>query len=110
MTLLEAINKTKLLIEDCENRGEVLYEIYMTHYDVEAIQTLLDYIEKAEKQLERIKSLDISKIIEDIETGQLIPKEKIREKIKELELLKNALPIRTEIPRFIGFLQELLGE
>ena len=39
-----------------------------------------------------------------------IPKDEVRKKIDELELLKKVLPIRTEIPRFIGYLKELLGE
>jgi hypothetical protein len=47
----------------------------------------------------------IKKALEDS-----LPKEKVRKKIEELELLKKALPIRTEIPRFIDYLKELLGE
>lgn len=39
-----------------------------------------------------------------------ISKDKVKKKIDELELLKKALPIRTEIPRFIDYLKELLGE
>lgn len=40
-------------------------------------------IEKQQKEIERIKSLDIYKLTEEWETGQLIHKDKIREFIKK---------------------------
>ena len=79
------------LSEAMEILNETMKKLYeddeRTNYGRDALKTAINYIE-----------------------NESIPKEKIKEKIKELELLKNALPIRTEIPRFIGFLQELLGE
>lgn len=51
-------------------------------------------------------------IIDDLKSklDNSISKDKVQKKIEELELLKKALPIRTEIPRYINYLQELLGE
>lgn len=51
---------------------------------------LLDYKrvlkenEELHKEIDRMKSLDIYKLVEDWETGQLIQKQKIKEKIEEL--------------------------
>lgn len=43
-------------------------------------------LDKLQKEIERIKSIDIHKLVEDAETGQLIHKDKIRNKIKELTI------------------------
>ena len=40
--------------------------------------------EELHKEIERMKSLDIYKLVEDWETGQLIPIQKIKAKIEEL--------------------------
>lgn len=43
------------------------------------LENLIKGYRELEKELERIKSLDIYKLVEDYETGQLIPKSKIKE-------------------------------
>lgn len=42
--------------------------------------------EDLHKEIERMKSLDIYKLVEDWETGQLIPVQKIKAKIEELDI------------------------
>lgn len=51
------------------------------------------------------------KEVEEYIEKYYVKKDKIKNKIEQLELFKKALPIRgTEIERFIGELKELLGE
>lgn len=42
--------------------------------------------EDLHKEIERMKSLDIYKLVEDWETGQLIPVQKVKAKIEELDI------------------------
>ena len=83
MTLEEAIRQLQYLLEDCQERGEVLYEIYMTHYDVEAIETVLKALEDS------------------------ISKEKVREKIKSIEDVSG---LTTYDEAKLNVLYELIGE
>lgn len=41
--------------------------------------------EELHKEIDRMKSLDIYKLVEDWETGQLIPIQKVKDKIEELK-------------------------
>lgn len=45
---------------------------------------------KLHKEIDRMKSLDIYKLVEDWETGQLIPVQKIKNKIEEYEKRKSS--------------------
>lgn len=78
----EAIETTKILIEFAGDN-------YIPKQNREKLQILLNLVEKQQKEIERIKSLDIYKFIEEWEAGQLIHKDKIREKIKQLEIVKD---------------------
>lgn len=51
-----------------------------------ATKTILQYIEQLENELKRIKNLDISRLVEDYETGELINKDKVRKLIKDKEI------------------------
>lgn len=59
--------------------------IVLQEDDFDTFQTILNLIEKQQKEIERIKSLDIYKLTEEWETGQLIHKDKIREKLNYFE-------------------------
>lgn len=81
-----------------------------------AIDKVVDYISELEKELERIKSLDIYKLVEDADTGQLIHKDKIRDKIKELEenrdkyVEENIFGSYMEAEGMIRGLKKIIGE
>lgn len=67
--------KSMSYIENGYDLGDLSYE---------EIKTILNIIKNQQKELERIKSIDIYIILEEWETGQLISKQKIKDKIKEL--------------------------
>lgn len=89
-----------------------------------ALQTVLNKLERLQKEneelhkeIDRMKSLDIYKLVEDWETGQLIPRQKIKDKIEYLDKQqKQWLEDRelkasdSEIIFARIFLQELLKE
>ncbi len=67
-------------------------EVKIQEEEIEAIQHILsDYKrvlkenEELHKEIDRMKSLDIYKLVEDCETGQLIPIQNIKDKIEELK-------------------------
>lgn len=45
----------------------------------DAVEILISLIERQQQELERIKSLDIYKLVENWEKGELVSKDKIRE-------------------------------
>jgi len=49
----------------------------------EQFDIVMNYIKELEEENKRIKSIDYYKVVEDIETGQYIPKSKVKEKIEE---------------------------
>ena len=97
---------------------------YYSVWDLKCIEILLsDYKrvlkenEELHKEIDRMKSLDIYKLVEDWETGQLIPRQKIKDKIEYLDKQqKQWLEDRelkasdSEIIFARNFLQELLKE
>lgn len=75
-------------------------------YGTSGIVPRWEVIETVVQELERIKSLDINKLAEDWETGRLIHKDAIREKLdnykekiklNEREIKKNPDPISSKI-------------
>lgn len=94
---------------------------YLKAQAIENILNELDRLQKENKELhkeiDRMKSLDIYKLVEDWETGQLIPRQKIKDKIEYLDKQQNQwLEDRelkasdSEIIFARNFLQELLKE
>lgn len=67
-----------------ENQQYYIIKKEIEHYK-EYIEKLQKENEELHKEIDRMKSLDIYKLVEDLETGQLIPIQKIKDKIKELE-------------------------
>lgn len=53
--------------------------------DLKSLENLLTRYKQLEEENKRIKSFDIYKLVEDWETGQLIPVSKVKEKIEELK-------------------------
>ena len=83
----------------------------------ELVKRLQKENEELHKEIDRMKSLDIYKLVEDWETGQLIPRQKIKDKIEYLDKQqKQWLEDRelkasdSEIIFARNFLQELLKE
>lgn len=77
MELEEAIKKLKFMKWQYQKTPQNTVPI--TYFEeIGAIDTVLN-------ELDRLKNLDIYKLVEDYETGQLIPKEKILELARELE-------------------------
>jgi hypothetical protein len=76
--------------EKLEELISLLYQDKLTQYGkrllVENIEKLQKENEELHKEIERMKSLDIYKLVEDWETGQLIPIQKIKAKIEELDI------------------------
>lgn len=77
--------------------------------------------EELHKEIDRMKSLDIYKLVEDWETGQLIPIQKIKDKIEELNQYykKEIYPslsqwrdisITEHYDEMIELLQEIIGD
>lgn len=64
--------------------------------------------EELHKEIDRMKSLDIYKLVEDWETGQLIPIQKIKDKIEELSKTKGDLATHIAVSERIRALQEIL--
>jgi len=79
----------------------------------EAKEILKEWSEYNKEHKDEIRKADTIIAVQETILKALdnsISKDEVRKKIEELELLKKALPIRTEIPRFIDYLQELLGD
>lgn len=73
--------KCKIGNEDIDFSFEDISEVSKIHT---SISETVSYIVDLEKEIERIKSVDIYKLVEDADIGQLLHKDKIRNKIKEL--------------------------
>ena len=82
--------------EDIEELKRLLYIDSLTQYGKRKLinyyeqqeknyKRVLEENEKLNKKIEKMKSLDIYKLVEDWETGQLIPVQKIKDKIEELK-------------------------
>lgn len=80
-------------IEYCSHAGQILQEEHkaiehiLSDYKrvLEINEVLLKENEELHKETDRMKSLDIHKLVEDWETGQLIPIQKIKDKIEYLD-------------------------
>lgn len=77
------------LLEDIKNNTWTTK--YIMSSDSKNAKVLLNLIEKPQKEneelhkeIERMKSLDIYKLVEDWETGQLISVQEVKDKIEEL--------------------------
>lgn len=72
--------------EDIKELKRLFYSGRLTQ---DGKRQLIDYyehrIQELKEENKRMKSLDIYKLIEDYETGQLIPTSVIEKKIKEIE-------------------------
>lgn len=79
----------------------------MTPGDIDKLQK---ENEELHKEIDRMKSLDIYKLVEDWETGQLIPIQKIKDKIEELSKTKGDLATHIAVSERIRALQEILEE
>lgn len=76
---LVEINTNRYMIE-IENGNFVdLKQVYQENIKLEKAN------EELHKEIDRMKSLDIYKLVEDSETGQLIPRQKIKDKIEKLK-------------------------
>ena len=69
--------------------------------------------EELHKEIDRMKSLDIYKLVEDWETGQLIPVQKVKDKIRHYQELQDNYikkydEINDGLQAMINVLQELL--
>ena len=104
--------------EDIKTVEEIIKE-----FNCEEISFTILFKEKAESianvvnELKRIRSLDINRLVEDYETGQLIDANKVRKLIKDKEIYlpmaNTTVDEYTEaevICREIKFLKELLKE
>lgn len=93
----EILNNIKAYMQENIDKGYHKFVYNDLGYDekcvdvINAIEHILsDYKrvlkenEELHKEIDRMKSLDIYKLVEDWETGQLIQKQKIKEKIEEL--------------------------
>lgn len=117
MTEEEKIIDRVSMIDQWKIAGDVY-----TQDELNAIGELLDLYYKQQKEIERIKSLDIYKLIEKWETGQLIHKDKIKEiqnkYKKEIEKLESKKiwnePVDTikknRYTNYYNAYEELLGE
>ncbi len=108
-----------------EHRTNLTNEEYLNaHRKSLAISNILNELdrlkkenEELHKEIDRMKSLDLYKLVEDWKTGQLIPRQKIKDKIEYLDKQqKQWLEDRelkasdSEIIFARFFLQELLKE
>ena len=98
MNSIEDIEEDIKILEEFKTNG---YNILLMKYGdriktnfklAKAIEHILsDYKrtlkenEELHKEIDRMKSLDIYKLVEDWETGQLIPIQKVKDKIEELK-------------------------
>lgn len=74
-----AIEDFKLQIET--DKEELPYSEESLKYK----EIILNLIQKQQKELEKMKSLDIYKLVEDWETGQIIPVQKIKDIIDRID-------------------------
>ena len=100
--------------EKLEELISLLYQDRLSQYGkrllVENIEKLQKENEELHKEIDRMKSLDIYKLVEDWETGQLIPIQKIKDKIEELSKTKGDLATHIAVSERIRALQEILEE
>ena len=61
-------------------------EIKVLEHILSDYKRVLKENEELHKEIDRTKSLDIYKLVKDWETGQLIPIQKIKDKIEELKI------------------------
>jgi hypothetical protein len=98
--------------EKLEELISLLYQDRLSQYGkrllVENIEKLQKENEELHKEIDRMKSLDIYKLVEDWETGQLIPIQKIKDKIEELSKTKGDLATHIAVSERIRALQEIL--
>lgn len=82
----EAVEDIKRELCD-EDRKEYMSSWFAKDLDiaVNLIDKLQKENEELHKEIDRMKSLDIYELVEDWETGQLIPIQKIKDKIEELK-------------------------
>ena len=86
--MIENANIENMDMNDCfgGEHIEVIEHILSDYKRVlEINEVLLKENEELHKEIDRMKSLDIYKLVEDWETGQLIPIQKIKDKIKEID-------------------------
>ncbi len=85
------IKQNKYAIHKIESNNDSLGTTgYGTMHDVYKIKNcayliVLNLIEKQQKEIEKMKSLDIYKLVEDWETGQIIPVQKIKDIIDRID-------------------------
>lgn len=92
--------KEKNIEEDIKNIEEMLefkvdiikYQAWVGIKVINSVENLLTRYkqlqkenEELHKEIDRMKSLDIYKLVKDWETGQLIPIQKVKDKIEELK-------------------------
>lgn len=104
---MKLIEEEKQAIKECESLIKKEYYGDMYFYERRSIQIVLNLLEKQKKQIERLeKTIDKNIVIEPDETGcheelnihikDFIPKEVIRNKIKELENQKISIKVGFE--------------
>ena len=82
----ETEQKLKQQIKELQKENEELLELKVSASAHNRILELEKENEELHKEIERMKSLDIYKLVEDWETGQLIPIQKVKAKIEELDI------------------------
>lgn len=115
---MKYIEEEKQAIKECESliKKEYYGDIYF--YERRSIQTVLNLIEKQQKEIERLYKdnyrLDREnqlKFERSVDTSDYIPKEAIREKIDDLQRYKGLVMYeKYNYDAIIRHLKELLGE
>lgn len=72
--------RTKELKKYAKRENELIYDDIVLNL----IDKLLKENKELNKEIDGMKSLDIYKLVEDRETGQLIPIQKVKDKIEEI--------------------------
>lgn len=72
--------RTKELKKYAKRENELVYDDIILNL----INKLQKENEELHKEIDRMKSLDIYKLVEDWETGQFIPVQEVKDKIEEL--------------------------
>ena len=80
----ETEQKLKQQIKELQKENEELLELKVSASAHNRILELEKENEELHKEIERMKSLDIYKLVEDWETSQLIPIQKVKDKIEEI--------------------------
>lgn len=102
---LVQIDINKYMIEIENGRFVDLKQVYQENIELKKEN------EKLHKEIDRMKSLDIYKLVEDWETGQLIPRQKIKDKIEKLieELKQDDINMTRKYKEKKNITGELLG-